>query len=235
MSFGANLGWLGTENRPAGDPFDGPMDAARWAEDAGHMPLEHQAVGLPFPPYQERLDTLDAFATELAARLADPDFVPRPRQSPVPLILAAMSQAGLDVAARHGETVALSGLLQVKGAPGVRFMLASAAQTGERVERARTREAVGLPPARFDALLQRVVVDRDPLEAAAEYERYAEGRITAAAVLDSPFVLLAATPEEAAAELLRRRDRWGISSWCTHPPSGPALAQVIQEARKLEE
>ena len=302
MTFGVNLGWLGTENRPAGDPFTGPLEAARWAEDAGfdvvtsadhygstspwvmlaaaaavtervrlrtyvldvgfwnpgllardvatldqisagrvevglgagHMPQEHEAVGLPFPPYRERLDALDAFATDLAARLADPDFVPRPRQSPVPLILAAMSPRGLEVAAKHGETVALSGLLQAKDAPAATFVLASTAETEGRIQLvSAARGRLGLAPARFDALLQRVVVDADPLEVAAGLEKETEGRLTAAAVLDSPFLLLAATPAEAAAELVRRRDRWDITSWCTHPPSGPALAEVIQEVRKL--
>ena len=35
MTFGVNLGWLGTENRPPGHSFGGPLYAARWAEDAG--------------------------------------------------------------------------------------------------------------------------------------------------------------------------------------------------------
>ncbi|HEX2804598.1 MAG TPA: hypothetical protein VHN80_00325 [Kineosporiaceae bacterium] len=52
-----------------------------------------------------------------------------------------------------------------------------------------------------------------------------------AQLLDSPLVLLAATPEDAASELLRRSRRWGITSWCTHAPSGPALARVIEAVR----
>jgi hypothetical protein len=39
--------------------------------------------------------------------------------------------------------------------------------------------------------------------------------------------------QEAAAELLRRRDRWGITSWCTHAPSGPALAEVLRAVRQV--
>ena len=79
-----------------------------------------------------------------------------------------------------------------------------------------------------------MVVDNYPLEVAAGLEKETEGRLTAAAVLDSPFLLLAATPAKAAAELLLRRDRWGISSSCTHPPSGPALARVLLKVRKGE-
>jgi probable F420-dependent oxidoreductase len=294
LSFGVNLGRLGSENG------SGPVDSARWAEDAGfdvvtgadhvggsspfvmlaaaaaatsrlrlrtyvldvgfwnagllardvatldaisggrvevglgagHMRHEHDAVGLSFPPYAERLRGLDAFARDLAVRLAAEDLRPRPVQRPVPLLLAAMSAAGLAVAAQHGDVVALSGLLQAPGAPGGTFVLASSEQTDGRVDLVRqARRTSGLGPARFDALLQHVVVDRDPEEVAAEFERSTDGRITAASTLDSPFVLLATSPEEAADQLVGRAERWGITSWCTHAPSGPALARVIAEIR----
>jgi probable F420-dependent oxidoreductase len=300
LSFGVNLGRLGAEDRPDGDPFSGPVESARWAEDAGfdvvtvadhvgspspfvmlaaaaavtsrvrlrtyvldvglwnagllardiatldaisggrvevglgagHMRHEHDAVGLPFPPYAERLQGLDALARDLAGRLAAEDLGPRPVQRPVPLLLAAMSPAGLAVAALHGDVVALSGLLQAPGAPGGTFVFASSEQTDERVELVKhARKDAGLGPAGFDALLQHVVLDRDPGEVAAEFERVSGGRITAAATLDTPFVLLATSPEEAAKELVRRAERWGITSWCTHAPSGPALARVIAEVR----
>jgi len=199
---------------------------------AGHMRNEHEAVGLGFPPYRERLQGLDAFAGDLAARLAAEDLRPRPVQRRVPLLLAAMSAAGLGVAARHGDVVALSGLLQAAGSPGGTFVLASSGQTDERVDLVQqARRTRGLAPAGLDALLQQVVVDRDPDEVAAEFERSTDGRITAAATLDSPFVLLAASRKEAAEELVRRAERWGITSWCTHAPSGPALARVIAEVR----
>jgi hypothetical protein len=39
------------------------------------------------------------------------------------------------------------------------------------------------------------------------------------------------TENRAAEELVRSAERWGITSWCTHAPSGPALARVIAEVR----
>jgi probable F420-dependent oxidoreductase len=300
LSFGVNLGRLGSENRPGGDSVSGPVASARWAEDAGfdvvtvadhigsaspfvtlgaaaavtsgvrlrtyvldvgfwnagllardvatldaisggrvevglgagHMRSEHEAVGLPFPPYAERLLGLDDFARDLAVRLAAEDLRPRPVQRPVPLLLAAMSAPGLAVAARHGDVVALSGLLQAPGAPGGTFVLASSEQTDERVDLVRqARRTSRLETPGFDALLQQVVVDRDPEEVAAEFERSSDGRLTAAAILDSPFVLLATSAREAAEELVRRAERWGITSWCTHAPSGRALARVMAEVR----
>ena len=95
------------------------------------------------------------------------------------------------------------------------------------------RAAQGLPPATFDALLQQVTLGTTPDGVAAEWERESQGAIAAADIVDSPFVLAAPTAQDAAAELLRRRDRWGITSWCTHAPSGPALAEVVTAVREL--
>jgi hypothetical protein len=110
-------------------------------------------------------------------------------------------------AARHADIVALAGALQVRGRPAGTFTLASAEQTDERVAQVRAERAAAAISAQVD------------------------GVMTPAQLLDSPFVLLAATPEDAASELLRRSRRWGITSWCTHAPSGPALARVIEAVR----
>jgi probable F420-dependent oxidoreductase len=200
---------------------------------AGHMPAEHAAVGLPFPAYRERVTALDAFAREVAQRLADPSLDPKPVQQPVPVFLAAMSPSGLDVAARHGELVALAGALQAPGAPAGTFVLASSEQTQQRVDAVRAaRASAGLPPCTFDALLQLVVVDRDPRQVAQEWAAQGEGRFSVDDLLDTPFVLLAASPQEAVDELQRRAEQFGITSWCTHGPSGPALSKVIAQVRR---
>src|SRR5215212_2667918 len=52
---------------------------------AGHKPLEHEAVGLPFPPFRERVAGLAGFIAELRRQLDDPEFRPSPVQRPVPL------------------------------------------------------------------------------------------------------------------------------------------------------
>jgi hypothetical protein len=110
--------------------------------------------------------------------------------------------------------------------------VASAAETDARVAAVRERRAArGLPPPAFDALIQQVVVDRRAADVAADWEAATEGAIRAADIVDSPFLLLAPSPEEAAEELLRRSERWGITSWCTHAPSGPALAEVMAVIR----
>ena len=201
---------------------------------AGHKPAEHVAVGLPFPPFRERVDALAVFAAELRRHLEDPHFRPEPVQRPVPLHVGAMSAAALEVAAGVGDLVALAGGMQLKGAEPGTLTIASAADTDARVAVVqRARAGRGLAPARLDALLQQVVLDRTAADVAAEWEAESAGAIRAADIADSPFLLAATSVEEAAAELLRRRDRWGITSWCTHAPSGPALADVAAVVRAL--
>jgi len=198
----------------------------------GYMPGEHAAVGLPFPPYTERLDGLAAFVGELRRHLADPGLDPAPVQRPVPVLMAAMSPRGLSVAARCADVVALSGATQAPGRPAGTLLLGTSAQTDERAARVQAeRREHGLSPAPLDVLLQEVVVDGDPREAARRGAAGSEGLVDAAYLLDSPFVLYAASPGAAADELERRGERWGVTSWCTHPASGPALAEVIRHVR----
>jgi len=203
----------------------------------GHMPAEHAAVGLPFPPYAERVQALTGFVQELRARLADPQLRPRPVQARIPLLIGAMSRQGLELAAREADMVALSGLLKVKGQPAGTFTIASAGQTDAMVARVRSIRADGpAGPAdsvggAFDVLIQQVVLDRDPANSADELSADLTHRISPSELLDSPFVLFADGARHAAEILLARSRRWGIGSWCTHHPSGPALAQVIEAIR----
>ena len=110
-----------------------------------------------------------------------------------------------------------------------------AAGMGDRLRDTVAAERPASAPAPvLDALLQQVVVDRPPEQAAEEYAALfaSVGRtVDAAELLDSPFLLYARTPEDAAAELVRRRDRYGITSWATHSASGPALAEVAAQFR----
>jgi probable F420-dependent oxidoreductase len=203
---------------------------------AGHKPLEHDAVGVPFPPFAERVAGMAAFTTELRRHLDDEAFEPAPVQRPVPLLIGAMSAAGLEVAATAGDTVALAGAVQLAGAPPGTLTLMGTSGVDERVRLVNeVRARQGLPPAVLDALVQQVVLGSTAADVAAAWEEESQGAIKAAEIVDSPFFLAALTAQEAAAELIRRRDRWGITSWCTHAPSGPALAEVLRAVRELGE
>ena len=194
---------------------------------AGHMKSEHDDAGLPWPPLAQRVLAMEALAVALRRRLVDIEHEPRPVQRPVPIMIGAMSSAGLSVAARHADVVAFSGLRQAPGAPVGTFQVSSAEQTLERVDLVRRiRGEVGGRPYRSDALLQVVALGRDPVGAARDL---AAGlpHLEVQQLLDSPFVLLARTAEEAAKELLRRHEAYGFDSFTTHQPHLEALAQVM--------
>jgi probable F420-dependent oxidoreductase len=205
---------------------------------AGHMKSEHDDAGLPFPPHARRVADTERLLLEVRERLASGDHVPKPVQEPIPVVLGGWGPRILGLAARHADVIAVAGLQQVPGqAPGT-FRIASEAETVDRLALlagllAGERPADAAPPV-LDALLQQVVVDRPPQQAAEEFAAlFAEaGReVAVAELLDSPFVLYADSPEDAAAELLRRRERYGITSWATHSASGAALSEVAAQFR----
>lgn len=204
---------------------------------AGHMKHEHDDAGVPFPPHAERVRHTEELLLDVRRRLAD-DHVPPPVQRPVPIAVGGWGARLLTIAARHAQIVGLGGALQVPGRRAGTLRLVSDAETVERLEllsRLVAEERSPQAPAPvLDALLQRVVVDRPPEQAAQQLAQEFSGpddEVAAEDLLDSPFVLFGATPEDAAAELLRRRDRFGITSWCTHSPSAEQLAAVIRTVR----
>jgi probable F420-dependent oxidoreductase len=195
---------------------------------AGHAKSEHDDAGLPWLRFGPRVELLERTVIEVRRRLAEPGHKPAQVQRPVPLLIAAMSTAGLAVAARHADIVGFSGLRQVPGqAPGT-FRLSSAAETAQAV--AAVRAQAGGRTYRSDALLQQVVIGRDPREVAAELAAAAP-RLTVAEILDSPFVLYARTADEAAAQLKQRGQQFGFDRVTTHQPSMEALGQVIAAYR----
>ena len=205
---------------------------------AGHMKSEHDDAGLPFPPHARRVEETEALLADVRRRLADPGHTPAPVQRPVPVVLGGWGPRMLALAARQADVVAVTGAEQVRGAaPGV-FRLATFAQADERLamlaDRLKTDRPADAAPPVLDALLQQVVVDRSPEQAAEEFAaliREAGRDADVGELLETPFVLYAPSPEDAAAELLRRRDRWGITSWSTHAASGPALSRVAAQFR----
>lgn len=197
---------------------------------AGHMRHEHQDAGLPFPDVRQRWWHTEQVVDDVRRRLADADHRPSPAQRPVPVMVAAMGELGLSAAARTADVVGLAGLLHVPGHPPGTFTVADSAVTDERVALVREIAARESRAPRLDVLLQWVVLDDDPDVSAQRLATAAqEGGnewFTPELLLDSPFLLLARDAQEAADELRRREERWGISSWSTHSRSAEALTRV---------
>ncbi len=195
---------------------------------AGHMKSEHDDAGLPWLPFQRRIELLESTVIEVRRRLSDPEHHPAPVQQPVPMMVAAMSGAGLAVAARHADVVGFAGLRQVRGESLGTFTLVAPEETAERV--AAVREQASGRLYRSDVLLQHVAIGPRPSESAAAMAD-AVPWMTAEEVGASPFVLYAETAEEAAAELRRRREVYGFDSVTTHQPSMEELGKVIAAYR----
>jgi probable F420-dependent oxidoreductase len=202
---------------------------------AGHMRHEHRDAGLPFPGVDERWAHTVGVLADVRRRLADEGHVPAPMQRPVPVMVAGMGERALRIAAEHADVVGLAGALQRPGQRAGTFTLTDTATTDARVALIREVAAAHDRSPGLDVLLQQVVVDTDPGAAAATAAREAAGHgmdwLTPELLLDTPFVLYAASPEDAAAELTRRVERWGVRSWTTHAPWGPAMARVASAMR----
>ena len=164
---------------------------------------------------------------EVRRRLADAHS-PRPVQQPVPLVIGAMSGAGLSVAARHADIVAFAGVKQLRSAPLGTLTLSSAAEMAQRVDY--VRQVAGGRAYRTDVLLQAVEIERDPEQAAAEFAADLPGR-SVAELLENPFVLFASSASAAARELRRRQQLYGLDGVTTHQPYCEPLGAVIAAYR----
>lgn len=199
---------------------------------AGHMKSEHDDARIPWLPVEQRLRALEQLLLETRQRLVDDTHQPRPVQQPVPLLIGAMSTAGLSLAAQHADIVGFAGLRQVHGSPPGTFTVSSAAETQQRVDQVR-RQAGGRSY-RSDVLLQVVALGQRPADAAAQIAASAPDRLSVDKLLDTPFALFARDVQEAADELRRRQQIYGFDGFTTHQPYLESLGQVIAAYRSAD-
>lgn len=196
---------------------------------AGTVKSEFETAGIRWRPLGQRIEQMKETLLSIRQRLSDPDHEPRPVQDPVPILVGAMSSRGLAVAAEHADIIGFSGLRHKRGHPPGTLTAATAEQTDELVSA--VRHQAGGRSYESDILLQVVELGKDPLAGARAYVAR-EGETEDPNVLaESPCVLFARTPAEAAAEVELRRRRWGFTSMTTFARSSDALASVLRELR----
>ena len=153
------------------------------------MRSEHDDARLPWYPLRERVAAMERTVVEVRDSLSDEAHIPQPAQRPIPVVIGAMSEAGLAVAARQRMSSLSPASGRFRAGQSGRSPWASADDTAATMDGMRAavkgREVV------FDFLVQAVSIDRDPRQAAAELARGTTG-MTVEQVLDSPFVVLAA-------------------------------------------
>jgi probable F420-dependent oxidoreductase len=204
---------------------------------AGHARPEYERAGLVFDPPGRRVDRLEE-SVELLRRLFDGETVthhgdhydlaeetaaPLPVQEHLPLLVGGGGDRVLGIGARLADAVGFTGL-------------------GRTLEDGHHHEPAGFAPARVDeqvahvrraageradalelqALVQAVVVTKDPVRAAEDLIAEHLGSMSVEDVLATPY-LLVGSEWELIDRLVERRERWGFTHYTVRPD---ALGQI---------
>jgi probable F420-dependent oxidoreductase len=194
---------------------------------AGTIRSEFEQAGLPWRPASERIVRMEQTVELVRHLLGDSSHEPQPVQRPIPILIGTMSMRGLTIAAEHADIVAFAAIRQAEGKPPGVLRSATAQETDELV--AHARQCANGRSFESDVLLQVVELGRDPLRAAKAFVEREGDEEDPRVLAESPCALFARTAADAAAELERRRDQWGFTSFTTFWPSADALAQARRE------
>jgi probable F420-dependent oxidoreductase len=206
---------------------------------AGWRTADYRMLGLPYDPPPLRIDRL-AEALPLVGRLlsgetVDHDgphyrltgatVVARPVQQPrPPIVLGAGGPRMLRLAAREADIVAMQPQFDPRGRPILRQ--ATEGATREKIEI--LREAAG---PRFERLELNVIVIDAGLVGSGRPVReslVAAGKSIGTSLVGTPYVLYG-TLRQLREQLLRRRDRLGISYYALPGRSLEAMAPLVAE------
>jgi probable F420-dependent oxidoreductase len=207
---------------------------------AGYMKAEYEQAGLTFDRGGVRVARLGEAVTIIRGLLRGDTVTftghhyrvtahaihPRPRQQPhPPILIGGNGRHILALAAREADIVALTGVTFSQGGAGRDFAGFTAEGTDERLRWIRAAAGERFERLELNALVQRVIVTDERVKAAEELARQWKP-LTAAEILDSPFVLLG-TADEIVDALRRRRERWGISYFVVMEPALETFAPIV--------
>lgn len=213
LEIGLGAGWMTSDYEQAGMAYDAPGVRISRLEEA--LAVVKGALGS---------EPFDFAGTHY--RITGYDGLPKPVQSPPPLLLGGGAKRMLSLAARQADIVGINGSLH----EGVVGMGAIETMTAESVDEKLgwIRDAAG---DRFDALelnvrafMVNVTDDRDGAFDALASTLGVEQSF----VRESPFALIG-SPEQLIDDLRARRERWGISYVIVGPAEIDAFAPVVAE------
>ncbi|MDH6119167.1 putative F420-dependent oxidoreductase [Kitasatospora sp. GAS204A] len=194
---------------------------------SGVVKSEFDGAGIPFEPFRQRMDRLEATLDELDRLFAQETDLVRP-----PLLLGGTSDRLLRMAAERADTVSFSGWVQVPGSPVGTLGIIPAEQADERLEFFRSVAGDRLPEIERNVFVLDVRVTDDRW-AEAEAMAAEEPFLTPEQALETPFVLIG-TVEEIAEQILRHRERYGFTSFTVQRPAMEAFGPAIELVRKAE-
>ncbi|HKN53285.1 MAG TPA: TIGR03621 family F420-dependent LLM class oxidoreductase, partial [Amycolatopsis sp.] len=189
---------------------------------SGHMKAEFDAAEIPWAKASARIEYLSRSIAELRAHFEDEGI-----EAP-PLLIAGNSDGVLALAGQHADIVGFAGLRQAPGKPPGTFTLDNAAAMDERI--AFFRRHAGERDVEYNMLIQRVVITGDRHTAAREWHEETEQRAARSVdeLLEAPQLLLG-TVDEAVAQLVERRERYGFSYVTVHEPMLETFAPIVKE------
>ncbi len=206
---------------------------------AGHMKSEYDEVGIPFLTGGARVQRLEE-SVQIVRALLDGaavtfagghyDFAGHhvhPNRPRVPLLVGGNGNRVLALAARHADIVSFVGCHQVEGKSDVALSHFSAAGLEDRLAIVRAAAGERFTELELNVLVQAVIVTDDRAAAADELSRQVAG-LSPAAALESPFLLLG-TPDEITADLVARRERFGVSYVVVFGAAMEPLAPVVDK------
>jgi probable F420-dependent oxidoreductase len=214
LEIGIGAGWLATDYASSGIPYD----SSRVRVDRFEEGLAVINGALSCAPF--------SFSGEHYA-ITDFTGSPRPVQSPrPPILIGAGGKRMLTIAARHADIVGINGTLTagVVGPEAIATMTAAAVDGKVDTLRAAAGPRLADLELNVRAFIVRVTTERK-----AVMEQIA-GFVQAdpMMVADSPFALVG-TPAELVDDLLRRRERWGISYVIVGADDVEPFAPVVAE------
>ena len=193
----------------------------------GVVKAQFDAAGIPWQPFQERVNRLSETIDRLTELLAVEQDL-----TPPPLLLGGTGERTLTLAAAKADIVSFGGRFQVAGQPPATLRIATAAEAEQRVafyesiagERAEQQER--------NCFVLDVEVTDDRRAAAARLAADYAPYTTVEEALESPFLLFG-TEDEIARQVLESRERFGFSYFSVQRPHMEVLGPIIKLIRSL--
>lgn len=208
---------------------------------AGHMASEYEQAGLTFDRGRFRVERLAESVEILRSLLAgeactfhgehyrvEGHRVPEPVQRPrPPLLIGGNGRMVHELAARRADAVGFTGFTHQRGGREVVPDSFHAEALDAQVARIRELAGERFEEIELNVLVQRVMLTGDRRGAVAELAA-GEGWPDVDAVLESPY-LLVGSADSMAEDLIRRRERFGVSYWAVFDRRGGLdLAPVVE-------
>ncbi len=208
---------------------------------AGHSRPEYEHVGIPFDPAPVRVARLGESVSILRAlldgetvtvtgrhyRLAGETCSPRPQQRHVPLLVGGGGRRVLAIAARQADIVGFTGVGATRADGNTHEPSGFPPRVvDEQIRWVREQAGPRLDALEMHALVQAVVIDRNPRGRAEQLTTRLFPSLTVEDVLTTPY-LMVGTVDGLVDRLLEQRERWGFSHYTVRTDAIEAMAPVV--------